>query len=690
MQIKSVIPYILALTFVCGCGNADKTARKGEAALAIGEYYGAAEYFKKAYTQTPSKDKPKRALLALKMGQCYAHIGYASRALGAFQNAIRYGLTDTTAYFQLGEMQRLTGQYKSAAQSYENHLKLYPNDTLAMRGLESCRTAPELKEKGSAYEVKEAKWLSGTRADFTPVLTGEKNDMLIFTSTRNQATGDELSEVTGTKYADLFYAKKDEKGNWKRPELIEGGLNTTLDEGACCVTPDGQTMYLTVCRTDPQYPRMAEIWKSTRTDAKWSKAQEVKITADTLSIYAHPAVSPDGKYLYFTSDMPGGYGGLDLWRVPMDEHGMGAVENLGPDINTAGNEVFPTCRPNGELYFSSNGRGGMGGLDIYRAREDTVSHHWSVSHLPAPVNSYADDFSMTFEGLHNRGYFSSNRSTGGRGWDKIFEFSYPEILQSVKGWVYEQDGYELPAAIVYMVGNDGTNLKLSVKSDGSFEQEVKPGVDYLFLATCKGYLNIRNQLSVPHVQKTEEYVLQFPLPSISIPVLVRNVFYAFDKADILETSQPALERLTQLLQENPNITIELGAHCDYRGTDSYNDDLSQRRAESVVGYLRQHGIEAARLTPKGYGKRQPKIVTQKLVDTYPFLHLGDTLTEAYIKRLPPEQQEDCNAINRRTEFRVLRTTYGLFDEKGRLRPDLIKPQDAETEEPADNGGAEFY
>lgn len=310
--------------------------------------------------------------------------------------------------------------------------------------------------------------------------------------------------------------------------------------------------------------------------------------------------------------------------------------------------------------------------------------------MPAPVNSYADDFSMTFEGLHNRGYFSSNRSTGGRGWDKIFEFSYPEILQSVKGWVYEQDGYELPAAIVYMVGNDGTNLKLSVKSDGSFEQEVKPGVDYLFLATCKGYLNIRNQLSVPHVQKTEEYVLQFPLPSISIPVLVRNVFYAFDKADILETSQPALERLTQLLQENPNITIELGAHCDYRGTDSYNDDLSQRRAESVVGYLRQHGIEAARLTPKGYGKRQPKIVTQKLVDTYPFLHLGDTLTEAYIKRLPPEQQEDCNAINRRTEFRVLRTTYGLFDEKGRLRPDLIKPQDAETEEPADNGGAEFY
>ena len=133
-------------------------------------------------------------------------------------------------------------------------------------------------------------------------------------------------------------------------------------------------MYLTVCRTDPQYPRLAEIWKSSRSDAQWSKATAVQITADTLSIYAHPAVSPDGHYLYFTSDMPGGYGGLDLWRVPMDDHGLGAVENLGPDINTAGNEVFPTFRPSGELYFSSNGRGGMGGLDIFRAREDTVSH----------------------------------------------------------------------------------------------------------------------------------------------------------------------------------------------------------------------------------------------------------------------------------------------------------------------------
>lgn len=235
-------------------------------------------------------------------------------------------------------------------------------------------------------------------------------------------------------------------------------------------------MYLTICRTDPQYPRMAEIWMSTRGDAKWSKPSQVKITGDTLSSYAHPAVSPDGKWLYFTSDMPGGQGGLDIWRIKLDgKHGMGALENLGTDINTKGNECFPAFRPNGQLYFSSDGRtDGMGGLDLYYATEDTVSNRWSVTHLPYPMNSNGDDFGITFEGLHNRGFFSSSRSTGGRGWDKIYEFSYPEVLQTVKGWVYEQDGYELPEAIIYMVGSDGTNEKISVLSDGSLKSHSSP------------------------------------------------------------------------------------------------------------------------------------------------------------------------------------------------------------------------
>ena len=250
------------------------------------------------------------------------------------------------------------------------------------------------------------------------------------------------------------------------------------------------------------------------------------------------------------------------------------------------------------------------------------------------------------------------------------------MLQTVKGWVYEQDGYELPEATVYMVGSDGTNEKVGVLSDGSFEKPLSRGVSYLFLATCEGYLNVRQELRADTAEVEKQHVLQFPLPNISTPVLVRNVFYEFDKADLTEASCEALDRLVKMLNENPHVTIELAAHCDYRGNDAYNLNLSQRRSESVVRYLTEHGIAADRLTAQGYGENVPKIVNKKLTEQYDFLHEGDTLTIPYIMRLPEAQQEICNALNRRTEFRVLRTTYGLFDENGNLKPEALrKPEE---------------
>ena len=658
---------------VASCGSAEKSMKRGDAALSLGEYAEAAGQYKRAYSQTPPKDKQKRGQIAYKMGEAYMRYGNVARAVGSFQNAIRYHFTDTLTYLRLGDLLRMQANYKGAENAYKVVLDSFPNNMQAKRGIEACLTANAEKQKGSAYTVKMANLFNGSRSDYSPAYMGVEAKQLYFTSTRQQAKGD-VSEITGIKNGDIFYSKQDEKGKWKVAESVEGELNTEYDEGACCFTQDGKTMYLTVCRTDPSYPRMAEIWQSQRTDAKWSKPTQVKISADTLSSYAHPAVSPDGRWLYFTSDMPGGHGGLDIWRAEISGgHGIGRLENLGDDINTDGNECFPAFRPNGELYFSSDRGGtGFGGLDLYRAKEDTTTHRWNVVHLPYPMNSNGDDFGITFEGLHNRGYFSSNRSTGGRGWDKIYEFSYPEVLQTIKGWVYEQDGYELPQAVVYMVGSDGTNEKVSVLSDGSFEKPLKPGTSYLFLATCQGYLNVRNELHADTAEVEKQHVLQFPLPSISSPVLVRNVFYEFDKATLTENSCEALDRLTKMLKENPNVTIELSAHCDYRGNADYNLKLSQRRAESVVKYLTEHGIEADRLTAKGYGKEMPKIVNKKLTETYPFLHENDTLTVPYIMKLKSEEQEVCNALNRRTEFRVLRTTYGLFDEHGNLKPEALK------------------
>lgn len=671
--IQGLVPVVI-MSALCACSNAERTTRRADAAMTIGEYQEAASLYRRAYMQTAPRERASRGALAYKMGEAYRSYGNVGRALAAYKNAERFGVADSLVLRKQGDMLRYAGNYKGAEEKYKAYLEKNPEDVLALAGYRSSQKATAIREAGSAYTVKLDKNFSSSRADYCPAFSDRNGSAVYFSSTRNSGTGGQMSGITGTKPGDIYCLKKDEKGHWKSPEAAEGELNSEWDEGAACFTEDGNTMYFTVCRSDPQYPRMAEIWTSTRNDAKWGKPQALKITADTLSSYAHPALSPDGKWLYFVSDMPGGYGGYDLWRASVvGGHGVGAVENLGPEINTPGNEMFPAFRPSGELYFSSDGREpNLGGLDLYRAKEDTLTKHWEVAHLPYPMNSNGDDFGITFEGLHNRGFFSSNRASAGRGWDKIYSFSFPEILLSVKGWVYEQDGYELPEAVVYMVGNDGTNMKIGVNLEGSFEQPLAPGGKYLFLATCRGYLNYRAELTVDSLaQKEHQYVLQFPLPSISIPVLVRGVYYEFDKADLTDNSREALDRLVKVLKENPNITIELSAHCDYRGRAEYNERLSQRRAESVVKYLTEHGIEAERLAAKGYGESQPKTVSKKMTEKYPFLHENDVLTEEFILKLKPEQQEVCNSLNRRTEFRVLRTTYGLVDSQGNL---VARPQ----------------
>ena len=658
---------MLVAIVLTGCG-AEQAMKKGDKFYALGEYFDAATQYKKAYSQTPSKERTLRGQRALKMAECYRRINYTQKAIAAYNNALRYKQGDTLTHLHLAQQLMKNGNYKEALKNFQTALDSVRDSrqvSLAKTGLASARKAQQWKDEGSAYTVKRENFFNSRRSDYSPVLGGEENDMLYFTSTRNQAKGDELSGITGTKNGDIFYSQKDDKGKWQRPEVIDTDLNSNDDEGACCLTPDGRTMYLTVCKSDPSYPRYATIATSNRSDASWGKATELKLTRDTLSAYAHPAISPDGQWLYFVSNMPGGLGGYDIWRVQLTTSGLGGVENLGAPINTPGDEMFPTFRPNGDLYFSSDGHEGMGGLDIYIAHpvSNETNNDFTIEHPGYPLNSAGDDFGMTFEGLLNKGYFSSNRGDG-KGWDHLYSFYNPEIIQTVKGWVYEQDGYELTQAQVYMVGNDGTNMKLSVKGDGSFTQEIKPGVDYVFLGTCKGFLNHQEHLKVEPVEESEEYVLQFPLASITAPVLIENIHYDFDKATLRPESTEALDKLVQLLNENPNVTIELSAHCDYRGPAEYNKRLSQRRAESVVKYLTEHGIAADRLTPVGYGKDKPKTIRRKLTEKYPFLKENDVLTEEFIKTLKDEeQQEQCNQLNRRTEFIVLRTTYGLFPKK---------------------------
>lgn len=682
LYTKVLALLVLSLLLLAGCG-AEKNMKKAEKFMAIGEYYDAASQYKQAYSKTPPKERDRRGLIAGKMAVCYRKINSTPKAVAAYRNMVRYNKATVDDRLELGRQLLKNGDYKQAAEQFGVVLDSMPDNVLARNGLLSAQQAPAWKKQGSRYTVKRMDVFNSRRAEYSPMLSGDQFDQLYFTSTRNDATGDELSGITGTKNGDIFVSQKDDKGKWSKPEVVNGGLNTEADDGASCLSPDQREMYLTQCVTDPSYPRYAQIVKSNRSDAAWGKASSVELTKDTLSCFAHPAVSPDGQWLYFVSDMPGGKGGLDIWRVRITSAGYGGVENLGEPINTPGNEMFPTFRPNGDLYFSSDGHPGMGGLDIFIAHPGKTGRY-VLEHPGYPLNSQGDDFGMTFEGVKNRGFFSSNRNDG-RGWDHIYSFVNPEIVQSVKGWVYEQEGYELPAAQVYMIGSDGTNLKLGVKSDGSFEKELTPGVEYMFLATCKGFLNHKEELKVVPMNDSHEYVLQFPLASITAPVLIDNIFYDFNKATLRPESQTALDELVKLLNENPNVTIELSSHCDYKGSSAYNKLLAQRRAESVVNYLVDKGIARDRLSPVGYGKEKPKTIRKKLTEKLTWLKEGDVLTEEFIKKLDPEKQEICNQLNRRTEFIVLRTTYGLLDENGQLKPKAktAKPSSTKAKD-ADN------
>ena len=688
--LRSPLFFLLAFLMLAASCDEASIEKKGDKALALGEYYVAGEYYRRAYSKTPAKEKEHRGRRALKMARCFNHINNTTKALGGYRNAVRYGTILAADRIDYARALLKNGEYKTALAEFQLLLDSLDNDTttlnerhsrytpeqaavLVKNGIISATNAPQWKQEGSAYSVKRMDFFNSRRDDYSPCLGGEDNDKLYFSSTRNDAEGDELSGVTGMKASDIFVSEKDDKGKWSKPEPVASGLNTAYDEGACCISADGKEMYLTQCTFEDAAPRYAKVMISNRADASWGKAKEFHLTRDTLSAFAHPAISPDSEWLYFVSDMPGGLGGLDIWRTRiMNGMAMG-VENVGEPINTPGNEMFPTFRPNGDLYFSSDGHPGMGGLDIFIYKDSTLIHPGY------PLNSQADDFGMTFEGAYNRGYFSTSRNDG-RGNDHIWWFENPEAVQLIKGVIYEMDGYGLPDAEAYIVGSDGTNQHSLVKSDGSFEYVAKPGTDYIILGTCGGFLNHKEEVTVPaDVKDSETYSLLFPLANISVPVLIDNIFYEFGKARLLPSSAHALDSLVTMLNDNPNITIELSAHTDFRGSNEFNQKLSQQRAESVVNYLISKGIAADRLTPVGYGEENPKRIRKKVADHYPWLNEGDVLTEEFISKLKPDEQETANALNRRTEFKVLRTTYNMFDENGNLK-NIPKPRKPKVEE----------
>ena len=672
-----IITFLLPLVTFSSC-SVNARIKKADKKYTIGEYYEAGEIYRQTYRRISSKDKALRAHVAFMQGESHRILNN-NKAVSAYKNAIRNNYPDSLVYLHYAQVLQYQGKYKEAVKQYDIYLLAHPNDYVAQAGKYACMQVEAWKKETSRYQVVLAKEFNEKRtSNFAPAFTTEDTDALVFTSNRQEKSTDKkkkvrTSPVTGVANYNLHSARKNAAGVWEEIEPClglyeepesEGGEDGGTQKkkgapelGVCCFSPDGRTMYYTFsCPVNGQ-DLGAKIYVSTRAGGEWSEGREVQLFKDSSITVGHPTLNATGDTLYFVSDAPDGFGGKDIYMAVQSGSDWMDIKNLGPKVNTADDELFPYMRQDGRLYFSSKGHPGYGGLDLFYAiPKDTT---WSVYNMGAPFNSQNDDFGITFAGATENGFFSSNRGQK-KGYDQIYSFTLPTMEFLVEGNVYDTNGEHLSEATIRLVGDDGTNVKAQIRRDGTYRLKLQKDTRYVMLATSRGFLNQKQELSTVGMTDSYSYQQNFSLAPISKPVKMSNVFYEFGKWTLTADSEKGLNDLVQLLNDNPNITIELSAHTDMVGNDASNKQLSLRRAQSVVDYLIQHGIDSERLTPVGYGEEKPVVVDDALNKQYTFLPKEQVLDEAFITTLPADQQEICNSLNRRTEFRVLKTTYKLY------------------------------
>ncbi|MDL2290015.1 OmpA family protein [Paludibacteraceae bacterium OttesenSCG-928-F17] len=662
MRIKSshiILLFLLASLLLQGCGVKARL-KKADRHYEVGEYYTAGEIYRKSYGKVSRNDRDLRGEVAFKQGESYRLTNHP-RTETAYMNAIRNNYPDSIVYFHYAQILQKNGKYGEAVKNYEIYLQNHPENIAAQNGLMASQVAAEWAKAPTRYKVSKSKDFNVRRfSSYAPAYVGTSADGLVFTSSRSSDKKKKLKNnaITGQPNAYLYTTRKNASDKWEAPDLLNQEINTSIAEnGVATFSVDGKTMYFTRARKADE-DAAVEILLSNRSSGEWGQPNPIKLFSDSTISVAHPTTSPDGTILYFVSDAPNGFGGKDIWKATIEGGEYKYIENLGDQINTPGNEMFPMMRADGVLYFASDGHTGFGGLDIYKAIP-IEGGGWDVYNMGVPINSSADDFGITFEGISEKGFFSSNRDER-QGQDMIWSFELPELTYILEGKVRDDKGEVISDAIIRLVGNNGTNARIQAKKDGTYRLKLDKNVDYVMLASSRGYLNQSNKLETHGLKESKTYNINFQLSPLFKPVQIENIFYEFGKWDLTPASETGLQELLKLLNDNPNITIEISAHTDYVGNDQANKILSEKRAQSVVNYLIAAGVAADRLTAVGHGKEQPFMVDIYTVKKFPFLKEGDVLTEDFIKTLTPPQQEQANQINRRTEFRVLRTTYNLY------------------------------
>lgn len=656
-KITYLLLATLSVFLIQGCSLKTRI-NKADKQFKMGEYYAAGESYKRVFSRIPAKDKTLRANVAFNQAECYRILNY-NNAEQMYKNAIRFGYPDSIVYLRYAQVLQRNAKYQDAINNYAIYLKKDSANILAKNGIQLSEKIASLKNQPNSYIVKKYDAFNVRRSyTFSPVFLNADADILFFTSNRvvNKKVVQKGSAVTGLPVNNIYTVRKDAAGKWEKPLILSSEINNpAADNGVCAFSADGTIMYFTRANQKSVTESGAEIYVSNRAGGAWSEPKKLTIFKDSAISVGHPAIAPDGETIYFVSDAPNGFGGKDIWKAKLENGECKAIENLGAEINTPADEMFPTVRQNGILYFSSNGHIGLGGLDIFKAtpRDDKG---WIVENIGIPVNSNADDFGITFESAAEKGFFTSNRGET-RGYDALWTFELPTYEYILEGKVVDESSNPIPEAIVRLVSNTGLNARVQTKKDGTYRIKIDKNMECVMMASARGYLNKEGKLSTMGEKTSKLYTHNFQLSTIYKPIQIENIFYEFGKWDLTPSSEKGLQDLIGVLTSNPNITIELSAHTDFIGDNESNKILSEKRAKSVVDYLIAAGIPAERLSSVGYGEEKPFVVDAATVQKYPFLKENDVLDEAFVTKLSPDLQEIANQINRRTEFRVVKTTY---------------------------------
>ncbi len=662
-----------------------KHIKAADDAFSTKKYATAIDHYRKAYTKV-KKDVDEKNRINFQLAECYRYTNNIRRAIIQYKRLakINYQEKEPLILLHLANALRSDENYEEALVWYKAYQELVPDDSRGANGISSCTLAPEWEQNPTNYEIDNLKKLNSREDDFSPAYANTALNTIIFTSSRATATGTQKDEWTDQDFSDLFITRQVRKGNYTPPVLFDNAedagdnelkINSSGNEGTPQLNSSFTTIYFTRCASNGKEKQGCKIYSSARSGRNWSRPKALQFGKDTSTVAGHPSISDDELTIYFSAENRKGYGGKDIWMAKrkLKSESFGDPINLGAEVNTEGDEMFPFLRNDTLLYFSSDGHIGMGGLDIYRA---TYKSSWrNVENLRSPLNTNGDDFGIIFHPEKEEGYFSSNRK-GARKSD-LYSFFQPVIEYSIEGIVKNENSLLfIEDAEIALAASNGTNYTTRTNAEGKYQfgpLQVKPNFDYEIYVSKDDFFAQKQNISSEEITIQQDVKQNFNLlPLPSEPIVLPDILYDLGKWELKPQYQDSLQGLIKTMDENRNLVIELASHTDSRDTDERNDILSQRRARSVVEYLILRGIDPDRLIAKGYGERQPRELRKDIVKNRILFRSGTILNEEFINNLRTNSEiEAAHELNRRSEFRILNKDFQTKTTKTDLNPEEV-------------------